>query len=231
MSIDQHQIASPDFIKNEVQTLGFIRAQTSVASSFPELFTQAASVYSLYIGMHKSSAPTSFNFGCELKIEIENASRSLFIEANVQQNYSLATYALSMCDSDTDERTLIRKFHFDYDPQGDSSTDKKPKYHLQYGGKTTPKLQDNGISAEPLHDWLSVPRLPISPVNLALLLDMVFNEFPSEATKRVIEKSEWRDMIKTNEDKILVPYFTGIGKFISSNHKSTCLFRDFAYGK
>jgi hypothetical protein len=141
MSIDQNQIASPDFIKNEVQTLGFIKAQTSVASSFPELSAEAASVYSLYIGRHKNSAPTNFNFGCELKMEIETATRSLFIEANVQQNYSLATYALSMCDSDTDEKTLIRKFHFDYDPQGNSSTDKKPKYHLQYGGKTTPNYK------------------------------------------------------------------------------------------
>jgi hypothetical protein len=231
MSIDKQQIPSSDFIKNEIQTLGFIKAQTSVANSFPELCAEASSAYSLYTGKHKKSAPTSFDFGCELKMEIENATRSLFIEVNVQQNYSLATYALSMCDSDIEGKKLIRKFHFDYDPQGNSSIDKKPKYHLQYGGKTTPKLQDNGISAEPLHDWLSVPRLSISPINLALLLDMVFNEFPSEETKRVIEKSEWRNMVKTNEDKILVPYFTGIGKFISGNHKSTCLFRDFAYGE
>lgn len=231
MSIDQYQIASPDFIKNEVQTLGFIKAQSSVATSFPELHTEAATSYSLYNGKHKKSAPTDFNFGCELKMEIEKISRSLFIEATVKQNYALATYALSLCDSDTEEKKLIRKFHFDYDPQGNSSIDKKPKYHLQYGGKATPKLQKNGISADPLHDWLSVPRFSINPVNLALLLDMVFNEFPSEATKRVIEKSEWRDMIKTNEDKVLVPYFNGISKFIRSNHKSTRLYRDFAYGE
>ncbi len=231
MSIDQKQITSAEFIKNEVKTLGFLKAQPFVANCFPELSAEADIIYNLYIGRYRKSTPTEFRFGCELKIEIENENRSLFIEAKVLQDYSPATYALSMCDSDGEQKNLIRKFHFDYDPQSNSTTDKKPKYHLQYGGKATPKLLENDISAECLHDWLSVPRLPIIPVNLALLLDIVFNEFPSEVTKKVSENSEWRDMIKTNEDKILLPYFESVRQFISHNHKSAYLFRDFVYGE
>lgn len=231
MSIDKEQIPSADFIHNEVKTLGFLRAQASVAKSFPELYTKANTAYSFYSGVLKKTTPTCFKFGCELKMEIENKNRSLFIEAYVRQNYSLATYALCMCDSDNEEKKLIRKFHFDYDPKGNSSVNKKPKYHLQYGGKATPGLISNGISAGHLYEWLSVPRLSITPINLALLLDIVFNEFPSEVTQRVIEKSEWRDMIKANEDNVLVPYFLNVSQFINSAHNSTYLFRDFVYGK
>lgn len=231
MKIDKNQISCANFINNEVNTLGFLKSQSSVASYFPELYAAANSEYSIYRGKHKKSAPTNFSFGSEVKVKIENKYRTLFIEVKILQNYSLATYALSMCDSDTEEKKLIRKFHFDYDPQGNSSLEKKPTYHLQYGGKATPKLESNGVSAETLHDWLSVPRLSISPINLALLLDIVFNEFPNEETNHVIEKSEWRDMIKKNEDEILKPYFLNVNHFILSDHKSNYLLREFFYGK
>jgi hypothetical protein len=231
ISIDQKQITSAEFIKNEVKTLEFLKAQPFVASCFPELSAEADIIHNIYIGRYKKSTPTEFSFGCELKMEIENKNRSLFIEAKVLQDYSPATYALSMCDSDGEQKNLIRKFHFDYDPQSNSSTDKKPKYHLQYGGKATPKLVENDISAEYLHDWLSVPRLSIIPINLALLLDTIFNEFPSEATKKITEESKWREMIKTNEEKILLPYFKNVSQFLNSNHKSNYLFRDFVYGE
>jgi len=231
MTIDQNQLSSADFIKNEVLTLGFIKGQTSVANRFPELYGEAAIAYDIYSGKHKKSTPTDFIFGCELIMEVENKSCIIFIEAEVLQNYSLATYALSMCESDGAQKKLIRKFHFDYDPQGNSTFDKKPKYHLQYGGKATSKLKENDISTECLQHWLSVPRFSIIPINLALLLDTIFNEFPSEETKKITEGNEWRKMIKTNEDKILLPYFKSVSQFISSNHKSTSLFRDFVYGE
>ena len=230
MTIDKEQISSADFIRNEVKTLGFIREQPSIESSFPELCAEAGTVFNLCKGKLKNSNLNSFTFGCELRLEIEEEMRSLFIEANVLQNYSEATYALSMCDSEADDKKLIRKFHFDYDPQITSSVTKKPKYHLQFGGKATPKLKDNNISAERLQDWLSVPRLSITPINLALLLDKVFMEFSSEATEKVIQKREWRDMVKDNEDQILVPYFTNVSRFITGGHKSTHLIRDFVYG-
>jgi len=230
MCIDKQQISSTDFIHNEFLTLGHIKEQSSVRKSFPELCQKADMLYGIFKGASKKSPLIRFQFDCELKLEIEKRKQILFIEADVRQNYSIATYVLCMCE-DTEQKKLIRKFHFDYDPQGNSSAWNKPKYHLQYGGKATPSLKKNGIPTEDLHDWLSVPRLSFTPINLALFLDLVFNEFPSEATQKVIEKSEWRNMIKTNEDALLVPYFQNIGQFINAAHKSNYLFREFVYGK
>ena len=228
MCIDGKRMASEEFIKNEVKTLGIIQGQTSIATHFRDLHQQASYTYSLYEGKKPGSIP--FRFDCELKMEIEKRKQILFIEAEVRQNYSFVTYALCMCE-DTEQKTLMRKFHFDYDPQVNASASKKPKYHLQYGGKATPSLKKNDISTKDLQDWLSVPRLSFTPINLALFLDIVFNEFPSEHTQRVIENKEWREMIKTNEENVLLPYFRNVNQFISSGHKSYYLFRDFVYGK
>jgi hypothetical protein len=58
----------------------------------------------------------------------------------------------------------------------------------------------------------------------------VFREFPSDKTLSIIEKSEWRKMIKDNEDLILIPYFNTVSQFIATKHKEEYLFRDFIYG-
>ena len=227
MTVDEKQIVPSDFINNEVKTLGFIQNQATLASNFPMLCAEASTTYDILRGR---SHNTKFSFGCELALQIEGSSRTVFVEGLIENNYSPATYALSICDSKESGKSVIRKFHFDYDPNAKDSIDKKPLYHLQYGGKTTPRLERAGLSSEHLQDWLSVPRIPHFPINLALLLDFIFNEFPSEETKKVSEQSEWRDLIKKNEELLLKPYYSNINQFFSSSHSSSFLFRELVYG-
>ena len=70
----------------------------------------------------------------------------------------------------------MRKFHFDFAPVVDKN-DRKPVYHLQYGGKPTPRMKELNVDDEHILPWLSSPRINSTPINLALLLDMIFRPF------------------------------------------------------
>ena len=124
----------------------------------------------------------------------------------------------------------MRKFHFDYAPKK-ALEDKKPIYHLQYGGKATPMMKELEVEDDQILPWLSSPRIISIPVNLALLLDMVFCEFSSEVTNGITERREWRDFIKYNEELILCPFYGRVNQFLTSEHKFDFLLRDFYYGK
>lgn len=229
MSVDTGQVPYEEFISNEITTLGFLRGFTSITSDFPKLYSQADLLYNQYKDKQKNEI--DFIFDCEMEMEIEGREKNetlVFIEACVRKDYSEATYALTICENQVEPKKMIRKFHFDYDPQLESSTYKKPKYHLQYGGTETPKICEHGISMD--YTWLSVPRLIFAPINLALLLDFVFIEFPSEETNKITEKREWRKLIKSNEDKILKDYYANLNTFMTGNHSSDNLLREYFYG-
>lgn len=230
MCIDAGQISYSDFIRNEVNTLGFIRGFASIIGEFPSLYSQAELFYNQYKDKPRIG-DIDFTFNCEMEMEIQERNKNetlIFLEACIRRDYTEATYSLSICENRTDPKELIRKFHFDYDPQLSLSNSKKPKYHLQYGGTTTPKIGEYGISMD--YTWLSVPRLIFVPINLALLLDFIFVEFPSEETNKITEKKEWRQLIKSNEEKIFKNYYANLNHFMTSHHSSEKLLREYYYG-
>src|SRR5205807_1177151 len=58
-----------------------------------------------------------------------------------------------------------------------------------------------------LNPWLSEPRLFCSPMSLALLVDMVFHEFPDEPSRKFRDTSEWKDLIRKQETLVLRPFY------------------------
>jgi hypothetical protein len=137
---------------------------------------------------------------------------------------------LAFCESDENSSKLIRKYHFDYDKSINDM--KKPLYHLQYGGKLSPNMIYCNVTDDNDYSWLSIPRINFTPINLALLIDFIFVEFKSPVTESIIERTEWRQFIKTNEELMLQGYYKCVNQFFSrGNHTANKLFRDFSYGK
>ncbi len=230
MSLNQAHINYKEFIANEMKTLGFVQGFAPLKTSFPNLVEECYKYFFLNKGknaLHRDA----LKFNCYLDLEIENQNSKVILGCDLSPSYSLATYSLSICRQKEDNsHEILRKFHFDYEPTY-SEIAPKPVYHLQYGGKLNDGLDSLGVSIETIHPWLSVPRINCTPMNFALLLDLVFCEFPSEITSRIREDNRWRGLIKNNEDIILVGYYKQIHQFLTGNHyRSSKLLRDYQYG-
>ena len=226
MGIAKNQLSFHEYFANEIYTLRFISGLAPIKTSFFDLSNKAQ----IYYYQYKGKKNRSFEFECELDLVIEKEERKVGIEVKVTPDYAFSSYALTMYQKEADEFQLMRKFHFDFVPQT-KFEDKKPIYHLQYGGTATPKIKTLGVDDKNIIPWLSVPRLNYSPINLALLLDVIFCEFPNETTISITERSEWRDFIKMNEELILKDYYSRMRDFFQNKHKSDFLFREFCYGK
>lgn len=225
MYIDKEHLLFDDFIKNEINSLGFIQGLLRNDNLFADLQNKSECLFHQY---RKKKNIDRFDFGCEIVLLVEGKKRKVLIEAIVTLDFSIASYVFSILEEDDDSISLLRKFHYDYAPKKPGLG--KPVYHIQYGGKATPKMKELNVQDELINPWLSSPRLNTSPINLALFIDMIFSEFASEETTKIIEKSEWRDFIKGNEEKVLKKYFGKINNFFGNEHNSNRLFRDFYYG-
>lgn len=154
----------------------------------------------------------------------------------IQNNYSQVTYYLAICDFDVNDKSckILRKFHFDYDNGTVTSKQSHPRYHFQYAGKKPSGMDDHGDLYETvLYSPLSEPRFPYTPMSLALLLNYVFIEFKTEITNEISEDNKWRELVKTNEIKLLEPYYKKCKDFFAvGGHSPKKLFTsDYCYGK
>jgi len=218
------------FIKNERKTLRFLAEQPFINKAFGSLSRSAETCFYKVTNDEKVLKKSEFIFGCNFDILIEKEIRRIIIEVKILPNFEFATYILSICRNNSAPFFLIRKFHFDYAiPKIKESP--KPVYHLQYGGELSPGLDELKIDVNDLHPWLSLPRIGFYPINLALLLDMIFIEFKTEETIRIVGRQEWRDFVKNNEDEILKPYYERISSFLNGEHSHNFLLRDYYYGK
>lgn len=228
MGIHKHHPSYIDFVKKELLNLQFLFNDKYIANSFTELSNSAYTFHSIY-GFKKDGdlKNIDFSFGCNFDIVIEKKKRKIAVEALITPEFKHVSYSLSICD----KKKCLRKFHFDYAIPIANDPKLKPIYHLQYGGEQSPQLKNLNISVKQIYPWLSSPRINFMPVNLAILLDMIFCEFPSEITNGVVQRSEWRDFIKNNEEYIIKPFYKRMEEFISKEHSSDKLVRDFYYGK
>lgn len=216
------------FIKKEKKTLNFLMNSPIIQSLFGEIATSASN--SFYDLPEKDTLleKSNFVFGSHFNMEIEKSNRKIAIEAKVEKNFASSSYVLSLFEFNESPYSLIRKFHFDYAKP--EKKNPKPVYHLQYGGEITPVLSELNCDVTGLQPWLSDPRIYFYPTNLALLLDSVFNAFRSNETNQITNRSEWRDLVKENEDFILKPFYQNIHHFINHGHKSNYLIRDYYLG-
>jgi len=231
MTIDQNYPKFPDFTHNELQSLQFIQTR-GLLIKYPELASAIdLSFYKLRNDL-KTNPQTDFIFHCNFEMTVEKHSHRVIIGANVTTGYSLCSYFLAIVGKEEDEDKLIRKFHFDFALPSIGTRQRVPIFHLQYGGALSPQIVDSGLTGVKLDEWLSVPRLTYSPINLALLLDILFCEFKTEETNKLIEGDLWRELIYKNENFLTANYFKNIHEHIRSPaYKKENLLRDFCYGE
>lgn len=220
-----------DFKVNEYDTMKYICDHGLLPDSMSGL---SEAIYSKYLASQPSSKfrTNDLRFHCDFDMEIEGSKHKVFIGFQIVRNYDECTYFLAVC-AKNNPNVLIRKFHFDYaSPNIQTKKQDVPVFHFQYGGKLTPEMRELALDSSRLESGLSVPRLAFPPINLALLLDMLFCEFRTEETTRITEKPEWRKLIYCNECFISKSFYQSISNHtLSLGYGNNNLIRDFYYGR
>lgn len=103
---------------------------------------------------------------------------------------------------------VVRRFHFDFD-EGILNRKDRPVHHLQYGGQ----LRTDLIGVEPppryeLFEQLDFPRVPIIPMDLAMVLDVFIRQFCPAWYQRAFanQGSGWPGRLARIEDSVVGPF-------------------------
>lgn len=218
--------------KAEINTLERIKSHTGFKKNFSQLVYDAENYLMRNSSCIQRKTPTAFNFDFQSRIEgitINNRSGIVHIGALMKANkddYEILTHYFMICD----DKKVIRKFHFDYAPENIKRSTPQPVYHLQYPGELSNHLQNLNLEHDHLECSLSEPRIPFMPMSLALTINLLLKEFRNEQTYRVVEDKTWRELIKTNEDLFLKPYFIKCHGFFSKSVGTNLFTNDFCYG-
>ncbi|MCF8371626.1 MAG: hypothetical protein K9H64_08380 [Bacteroidales bacterium] len=220
---------STDFKKNEIKSLATICSRALFDSNFPELATAISTTYDRYRG-ETWKRKNDFEFAADFEVEIENKNHRVVLHGIVKGDYENTTYSIGICSLEKPSE-LIRRFHFDYDHDNERLKQKAPVSHFQYGGKSGNGFNGKEFHTNLIEDGLSVPRFNFPPINLTLLLDIVFCEFRNELTAKVVEDPNWRSLVKNNEDFLWKHYYQVLASHLqSTRHKKENLLRDICYG-
>lgn len=228
----------------ELKTLQFLNTNQDIVQNFSNLFTDAGNHYH---ALKNQIEDKDFNFYSTLEYEVNNEDlqkRILFhiggkIESSLIRKerrrkfyeYNEITYCLLLLDPSENPPKLLRKIHFDY---ADKSQANKPIFHLQIPGTLTPELKNLGYTnADILHmqPWLSLPRINYYPVTVALLLNLIFLEFTSETTHRIVENTTWRSIVRENEQAVLKRYHNCCQSFLNKADDKNLFMNEFCYDR
>lgn len=189
--------------KHELATLNFLRTSPTVATNFSMLARDAEYAY-----FRIKNAQAGYGFESWLEADLDGTRRRIFFGGKVDVENGLHTgssYYLAFGKNLQTPEALIRKIHFDFQPQAGQSD--KPVFHMQYAGQLSRTLRDCGCTDQSLQPKESKPRIPFIPVSLALLLDIIFVESLDGNCSRLHNSSEWCDLVKSNETAFLDPFF------------------------
>lgn len=234
MKIDEWYPVPSKFKSNELLTLAFIKNDSILKEAHPVLVDNAYQYHSFLVNTRNPI----FNFESELEIQLNSTTGKLRGRAHIggtfledhKKKLLAPSYYLAICETESTHHRLIRKYHFDYVLPDSARRQPHPIFHLQYPGKLSPHLSKLNFDCNHLDTWLSEPRLFYMPMSLALLVNIVLREFPDEKTEKIIERSAWRNLIRKNENLLLVPYFRCCNLFLSANHSEQLFTNDFYYG-
>lgn len=197
-------------------------------------FLTAAKICSAALSSKQRLRISPINFQSYFDLDIYKKRLRFHIGCIIENDYSWVTYYLAICDYDVNANScaIRRKFHFDYDNGMRTRRQPHPRYHFQYAGEKPSGMEDHGdLYEKVLYPPLSEPRLPYTPMSLALLLNCVFVEFRTDITNEISENDKWRDLVKTNETKLLKPYYRNCWTLFNGSHSSQKLFTtDYCYG-
>ena len=203
----------PDsLIKNECDTLRYLMNEPILNGYHPQ-FAQAAR--NLFYQTRKRL--THFEFESFFNVCHQSKDDLIVVvcgkvEPSGRKKYKHITYCMTVCRQQPNASGILRKLHFDV-TSGEPLRRMQghPICHLQYCGSFLPFLSTLGYAKqqmEPMHPWLSEPRIPYWPMSLALIVDLAFREFPSEAGSKFREKSEWQSIIRKNEALLLANFYS-----------------------
>lgn len=229
MKIDSWYPAPIHIINCEFETLEFLKNKAFCFQVLPIL---ASDAYKHWCANYKRDRRFGFDFESSFNIKVDGKDGIAHIGSliKLKDNDHLYTTSCFLAIRKKDELKLLRKYHFDYAPSAALHRQPHPVFHLQYAGKLTQGLRDMKLDDIHLDTWLSEPRLCYFPLSLALLINLIMMEFPDEKNGNLIERSEWRTLIKKNEDLILRPFFKGCQTFFSNNNTNNLFINDFYYG-
>jgi hypothetical protein len=204
-----NNIKCVEFKKNELKTLASLNNHTFL-KSFPELARAVELTYYQYKNADLSRRNFSFTWIFELPVQ--EKPHKVLLGGHVEGDFEETSYYLAICDSENNNE-LIRKFHFDYANPKIKTEQPVPTFHLQYGGRLYEQLKSQSIVDNYMFTWLSVPRLNFSPINLALILDLLFCEFRTKEVNTIVEDPHWRALVKQNELMLTAHYYKRIHYF------------------
>jgi len=219
-----------DFCRNEFETLKFLYS-SPLLKGYNSLIQAVSQYYNIYFAAAKANNFTEFKFHSDFDMIIEDDIHKVIIGANVTNEFDICSYFLALAGKGKNENKIIRKFHFDYAIPTNLTEQQVPTFHCQYGGKLTPEMGKSNFTGEKkLDSWLSIPRLNFFPVNLALLMDIMFCEFRTPETNAIVEDPKWRKLVFDNERLLTNVYITNLNTHVhSGSYNQNLLVRDFCY--
>ena len=233
-------------MENEVTTLETMGNNSGLGQEQPQLAGAAKKSYQYYANWGQKR--TSFSFSSWLIfpnspiVKKSTIECLLIADSKEPSSYDMVTYSFALCrPNDEGKYHLIKKFHIDFTSSPETGRPPfHPVFHLQSPGKLSKMLKECGIKDDHLEPTLSEPRLYCAPTTLALLTDFLLREFGGDDTSpltKLTEKSEWRGLIRRNEELVLKPYFDAcIGFFRDRKSKKEpehhqLFSQDFVYGQ
>jgi hypothetical protein len=235
LTVDKTYPPPDKLIKNEIETLQTLIHDPNIIKNFGELYAIANSNYKALSSciISKNGIP-SLNFSADFIISKDDEDYKIKFAVDIKINskkkeYERISYHLAICHDGS--KKIIRYFHFDYALPTSTRNQAHPIFHLQYGKASSSNLNEEDYAFD--IDNLELPRIPYFPMTLALLLNTVFMEFYNEITHTIINRSEWRKLLKKNEEIMLEPYYRCCCDIMASikNKSDTSFINDCCYHK
>ena len=222
-------------IDNEINTLKFFRDNTILWQYYKDFARDSDELY-----LKALSNKNTFEFESYLDILVDQRVGRAHVGARIKPSSNMKGYddiSFYLAISESNRNSLLKKLHFDFADPTRFYKQPHPVFHFQHPGELTPALSKFGYDITPLSPWLSEPRLPYYPMTLALLVNSVLKEFPDGISQDLIERDEWRRLIRKDEELILEPYYKQCFDFIKERQDDVykgikfLLTNDFYYGK
>jgi hypothetical protein len=216
----------------ETRTLQVID-HTGEFSAFGDL-VELAHTYRTILSAPRAPIQLAFRATMDLKFRGDtntaNTRRAVYIGALVVPSadgtkIERSSYSLTVCKGERRRSPILRKLHFDYEPAHNRAPGEcKPSMHIQVCGTLMPLLKEAGYTDDDLRawsPWLEKPRIPSMPMSLALMLNWLMLEFPSDATAAsVLRNPEWRNHVIDAERIVLGPYFESCAEFFKARGRN-----------
>ena len=201
------QYPAPDvLLEMELETVEFLRGDSQVSSDFPDLAAKASLVILatkkpprlLVFGSHMLLNDPEDGLRIDIGVTIEAAER--------RSKYQNLSYFFAVSRAEDEFQKVMRKMHFDHAPCNLEARTAHPFSHIQYAGTLAPCMREAGFtdaSISHMNPDFEGPRIPCPPISLAMLIHLLLREFPDTNGTKLIERSDWRSLVRRNEELLL----------------------------